>query len=157
MSNPLTIDLHGLADTERLGRALADSLFPDAVVSLNGQLGAGKTHLVRAVAEALEVPGWQVSSPTFGLIHEYQGRIPVFHFDVYRLNGCEDFLGLGVEEYWQAGGVCLIEWAEKVADCLPADRLEIGIGTADGERREVKMEATGPVHQTIVSRLSTFQ
>src|SRR4051794_39907882 len=96
------IELPDLAATEAFGRALAALLFPGAVVALVGPLGAGKTHLTRAVAEGLGVAdGRLVTSPTFVLIQEYAGRLPIFHFDAYRLRGEAEFDDLGTQEYYE--------------------------------------------------------
>ena len=120
------VDLSNLEATLAFGRELGQKLRPGDVVALIGPLGAGKTHLVRAIAEGLEIPDSRaVSSPTFTLIHEYRGRLPIFHFDVYRLKSPAEFLDLGVAEYFEAGGVSLIEWADRVAECLPAKRFTI--------------------------------
>src|SRR5271163_2242253 len=95
-------ELTDLASTEALGRRLGELLFPGAVVALVGQLGAGKTHLARAVAEGLGVrDGRVVTSPTFVLIQEYLGRLPVYHFDAYRLRGADDLIDLGAQEYFE--------------------------------------------------------
>src|SRR5947209_2081564 len=112
----LTIEAESEADTERVGRALAAVVGPGVVVGLVGPLGAGKTRLVRAVAEALGVEPGAIASPTFVLIHEYQGTLPVYHFDAYRLRDPSQFDALGAADYWDAGGVCLVEWADRVAD-----------------------------------------
>src|SRR5215469_13470033 len=105
-----TVDLPDLEATRVLGQRLGRLLFPGAVVALVGPLGAGKTQLVRAVAEGLEVPDSRVvTSPTFVLIQEYTGRLPIYHFDAYRLSGAAPFAGLGVHEYLEGEGVCLIE------------------------------------------------
>src|SRR3954462_12116433 len=113
-----TIDLPDPEATTQLGRQLGQALFPGALIALVGQLGAGKTHLVRAVAEGLGVPdGRAVTSPTFVLIQEYEGRLPVYHFDVYRLSGAAPFGDLGAHEYLEGDGVCLIEWADRVEAC----------------------------------------
>src|SRR6187455_2631640 len=104
----LTIEVEGEAETERVGRALAGVVGPGTVVGLIGPLGAGKTRLVRAVAEALGVDPGAIASPTFVLIHEYEGVLPVYHFDTYRLGGPDDFDALGASDYWGAGGVCLV-------------------------------------------------
>src|SRR5437762_3964745 len=105
-----TVDLPDLAATEVFGRALAALLFPGAVVALIGPLGAGKTFLVRAIAEGLGIADSRVvSSPTFILIQEYQARLPIYHFDVYRLRNPAEFLDLGADEYFQGNGVCLVE------------------------------------------------
>src|SRR6516225_10063572 len=120
------VDLPNLAATRSFGRQLGQRLSAGAVVALIGPLGAGKTHLVRAIAEGLGIPDSRVvSSPTFTLIHEYKGRLPIFHFDVYRLKSPAEFLDLGVAEYFDAGGVCLIEWADRVLEYLPTKRITI--------------------------------
>jgi tRNA threonylcarbamoyladenosine biosynthesis protein TsaE len=115
-----TIDLPNLEATTALGRQFAERLRPNDIVALIGPLGAGKTHLVRAIAEGLGIADSRVvSSPTFTLIHEYPARLPIYHFDVYRLQSPAEFLDLGAQEYFESGGVCLIEWADRVAECLP--------------------------------------
>src|SRR6266436_902014 len=97
------------AATRLLGRRVAEVLFPGAVAGLIGQLGAGKTHLVRAIAEGLSIADSRVvSSPTFVLIQEYVARLPIYHFDAYRLKTEEEFCDLGVHEYFTAKGVCLV-------------------------------------------------
>lgn len=136
----LEIELDGEAETERLGRALAEVIAPNVVIGLNGSLGAGKTRLVRAIAEALDVDAEAIASPTFVLIHEYEGRIPVFHFDVYRLPSPSAFEDLGVADYWRAGGVCLVEWADRVRELLPEDAWRIEIEPLDASRRRFRIE-----------------
>src|SRR5688572_7220392 len=109
-----------LAETEAFGRRLGRLLFPGAVVALVGPLGAGKTHLVRAIAEGLGISDSRlVSSPTFVLIQEYEARLPIYHFDAYRLASEAEFADLGVQEYFEGCGVCLVEWADRVKGCLP--------------------------------------
>ncbi len=138
----LTIGVASEAETERLGRALAEVVRPGLVVGLVGTLGAGKTRLVRALAEALGVDPGAIASPTFVLIHEYDGRIPVYHFDAYRLDGPEDFDALSPADYWSGGeGLCLIEWADLVADRLPAETWWIRIELDGPEARRVRLES----------------
>ena len=118
-----TFDIPDLPATEALGRRLGALLFPGAVVGLVGQLGAGKTHFARAVAEGLGVKNpAAVNSPTFTLIHEYPARIPIYHFDTYRLAGPREFADLGVEEYFHGDGACLVAFA---SDPLPAVREQV--------------------------------
>lgn len=144
--------------TSRLGHALADQLFPGAVVGLIGPLGAGKTHLVRAIAEGLGIADARVvTSPTFVLVQEYQARLPIFHFDTYRLHSPAEFLDLGAHEYFDAGGVCLIEWADRVAQCLPPDRLSVIMEVRSESVRDVVLEAHGPKHLRITRALATGQ
>jgi tRNA threonylcarbamoyladenosine biosynthesis protein TsaE len=133
----LDIRLDSETDTDVLGRALAELVVPNTVIGLIGPLGAGKTRLVRAVAEGLGVPGDGVTSPTFVLIHEYEGRIPIFHFDVYRLASADEFEALGVDDYWRNGGVCLVEWADRVRGLLPADAWFLSIEPTTPTSRRV--------------------
>ena len=124
-------------ETLRLGKLLADVLPAGTVVALIGTLGAGKTRLVQAVAGALGVPREEVTSPTFVLMNEYGGgRLPVYHFDAYRLRDEDEFLELGPEEYFDGPGLTFVEWADRVENCLPTDFLRIEIEvTGDTQRR----------------------
>ena len=143
----MTHTVPDLSGTEAFGRRLGAALFPGAVVALNGRLGAGKTHLVRAVCEGLGVSNPQVvCSPTFTLLHEYPGPVPVYHFDAYRLTGPAEFRDLGADEYLLGDGVCLIEWAERVAAALPADHLRLDIEPVGDTGRRFTLTATGPRH-----------
>jgi tRNA threonylcarbamoyladenosine biosynthesis protein TsaE len=156
--NPATMDFPELALTEAFGHRLGTLLFPNAVVALIGPLGAGKTHLVRAIAEGLGIANpAAVTSPTFTLIHEYPARLPIFHFDAYRLKGPDEFLDLGVAEYYEAGGVCLIEWADKVEAALPAERLTIRLTPLDENRRRAEIEATGERYESLGKELIAGQ
>src|SRR4051794_34862635 len=151
---PMVVDLPDPAATEALGRRLGRLLFPGAVVALVGTLGAGKTHLVRAVAEGLGVPdGRAVTSPTFVLIQEYEGRLPVYHFDVYRLAGSVPFAELGAHEYLEGDGVCLIEWADRVTSCLPAERLLIALEVTGEHSRRATLRAQGERYERVVEGL----
>lgn len=135
----LTIEVESEAETVQVGEALAASIEPGVVIALIGPLGAGKTRLVRAVAEALGVDTSAIASPTFVLIHEYEGRIPVYHFDAYRLSGPEDFELLGASDYWSAGGVCLVEWADRVMARLPRDAWILRIESLGPASRRISV------------------
>jgi tRNA threonylcarbamoyladenosine biosynthesis protein TsaE len=150
----LAIDLPDLAATTAFGRRLGRLLFPGAVVALIGPLGAGKTHLVRAIAEGLNIPESRtVNSPTFVLIQEYQARLPIYHFDAYRLKSEADFLDLGAHEYFAGGGVCLVEWADRVASCLPPDHLRIELRIRGETARRVEIAALGEQYQALIQSL----
>jgi tRNA threonylcarbamoyladenosine biosynthesis protein TsaE len=150
----LTLTLHNEQDTDRLGAALAEMLPPGTVVALIGTLGAGKTRLVQAVASALGVPRDAVTSPTFVLVNEYrQGRLPIFHVDTYRLKNDDEFLALGPEEYFDSAGLTFIEWADRVADLLPTDRLEITLEVTGDTTRSVTIEPIGPKLAPAIDRL----
>ena len=128
------------ADTDRLGTALADLLPDGTVVALSGTLGAGKTRLVQAVAEASGIDRQQVTSPTFVLCQTYRGRRTIHHFDVYRLKEEQVFLELGPEEYFESDALSFVEWAEKIEALLPQGCLHVSI------------EVTGPSQRRIVLR-----
>jgi tRNA threonylcarbamoyladenosine biosynthesis protein TsaE len=146
-----TYNSHAEVETAALGAAIGRGARAGAVIALVGNLGAGKTRLARAIAAALEVDEKLVTSPTFVLIQEYNGRLPVFHFDTYRLRSIEEFLDLGVEEYFEAGGVCLIEWADRVAGVLPDDVLRIEIDIAGESTRVFNFSAQGPIAQSLLN------
>jgi tRNA threonylcarbamoyladenosine biosynthesis protein TsaE len=129
------------ADTDRLGRKLGELLPAGAVVGLNGPLGAGKTRLVQGIAAACGHDPRNVVSPTFTLVQEYRGSRPVYHFDVYRLRDDDEFLNLGPDEYFYGDGITVLEWAERVAACLPPERLEITIRPVDENTREFTLSS----------------
>lgn len=130
-------------DTDRLGRVIADAVGVGTTIALIGDLGAGKTRLTRAICAALGVDSADVTSPTFVLIQEYAGRLPVYHFDTYRLRDLDEFDELGAEEYFESDGVCLVEWADRVTESLPRDRLQIEITIAGETERRFTLTATG--------------
>ena len=150
---PAFVDLADLAATAAFGRRLGDALFPGAVVALIGGLGAGKTHLARAVVEGLGGDGRAVSSPTYGLIHEYRASPPVYHFDAYRLRSAAEFRDLGVHEYFEGSGVCLIEWADRVSDGLPDEYLRIAFAITGETSRRLTLEAIGARYVTLVNEM----
>lgn len=147
------------ADTARLGAALAECVPAGSVVALDGPLGAGKTRLVQAWAAALGIDPRDVASPTFVLCHEYHGRIDLYHFDAYRAKGASEFWDLGIDEYFAASGVVLIEWASRVAECLPQERWEITIEITGPEERRFTITTLDGAGQTelteIAKRLET--
>ena len=147
----LIIDLDSEEETDLLGRALAGTIHPNTVIGLVGPLGAGKTRLTRSIATALGVESEAISSPTYVLIHEYEGQLPVLHFDAYRLGGPEPFEALGVAEYWEAGGVCLVEWANLVSEILPESTWYVTIEPISESSRRVTI--TGPDPEILVALL----
>lgn len=153
-SETWSVELPDLEATEALGRRLGARLFPGAVVGLVGSLGAGKTHFVRAVAEGLGIRDPRaVSSPTFVLIQEYAARLPIYHFDVYRLRAPREFLDLGASEYLEGDGVCLIEWADRVAGELPAERLEVRLDITGEASRRAMLTAHGERYRALIGLL----
>jgi len=142
------------SDTDRLGRALAEVLPDGCVVALCGTLGAGKTRLVQALAEACGVSRREVISPTFVLIQEYRGRRTLYHFDAYRIHDEEEFQALGPEEYFDSPALVVIEWADRVAGCLPAERLEIDLEITGDTSRRFEIRATGPLFSGVLPELA---
>ena len=135
---------------ERLGRLLA----PGDFVALRGELGAGKTRFAQGVARGLEVDSAQpVTSPTFTLLNIYPGRVPLYHFDLYRLAGDDDVAELGFGDYFHGDGVCLVEWAERLVTELPATYLTITFAHAGEERRTLTFEPCGERFTEILAKL----
>jgi tRNA threonylcarbamoyladenosine biosynthesis protein TsaE len=127
----------GEAETAALGRELGARLQPGDVVLLDGELGAGKTVFARGIAEGLGVPPSDVSSPTFALIHEYRGRLRVFHVDLYRLNADQEIEDLGLDEL-AASGVVIVEWPEKLPRAVPG-AIRVRIEDAGEDEREIRI------------------
>ena len=122
--------------TEQLGRQLAGVLTPGTVIAFTGDLGAGKTAFTRGLARGLGVTQ-RVTSPTFTIVNEYEGgRLPLFHFDMYRLSGSDELFDIGWEDYLSRGGVCAVEWSENVEDALEDGciRVDIRRGELDSHR-----------------------
>jgi len=140
------------AETHALGKALGESCTGHEVIALVGPLGAGKTCLVRGIAEGLGVPTDLVASPTFVLIHEYAGRLPLYHADLYRLEEQDAVNGLGLEEYTETQGVTVIEWADKAPSVLPHDHLWITLDHLGGDRRRVALHPRGARSAELVAR-----
>lgn len=141
-------------DTERLAQALARRLPDRAIVALIGTLGAGKTRFVQALAQAEGVPEHLAVSPTFVLIHQYPGRRPMYHIDAYRISSQEEFWDLGPEEYFEADGITVIEWADRVLECLPPDRLEIEIEITGPHSRRFSLRAYGQRYEGLLDDLA---
>lgn len=122
-------------ETEELGARLAEVLEPGAVVAFTGGLGAGKTAFTRGLARGLGITG-RVTSPTFTIVNEYGGgRLPLFHFDMYRLGSADELFDIGWEDYLVRGGVCAVEWSENVSDALEeAISVEIRRGASENQR-----------------------
>ena len=119
-------DSYSATDTRQTAAILASQLHAGDVICLGGDLGAGKTVFVSGVAKALGFTGY-VNSPTFTIVNEYVGTMPIYHFDVYRLADSDEFYAIGADEYLYGDGVCVIEWAQRVEDILPAERINVSI------------------------------
>ena len=130
---------HSAQETERIGEQLASRLRPGDVLAFTGSLGMGKTAFTRGLARGLGCRG-RVTSPTFTIVNEYEGAIPLFHFDMYRLNSADDLFDIGWEDYLSRGGVCAVEWSENIADALPADAIQVRIERVDDMTRRITVE-----------------
>lgn len=135
---------HFPAETHALGVRLGKQARAGDVIALIGDLGAGKTILTKGIASGLGADPDEVTSPTFVLMARHEARVPLYHFDAYRLSGPDEILEIGAEEAFYGNGVSVIEWADHVAEALPPDRLEIRIKTIAQTEREVCLAATGP-------------
>jgi tRNA threonylcarbamoyladenosine biosynthesis protein TsaE len=144
------------SDTARLGAALAQVLPAGTTIGLIGTLGAGKTRLVQAVADALEVAKNSVTSPTFVLVNEYQGQMPIYHFDTYRLRDEDEFLELGPDEYFEGVGLTFVEWADRFPVCMPRQRLTIRIEIASDAAREFSISAESPQLEPVIEKLAAL-
>ena len=136
--------------TRQIGRRLGRRALPGTLIALRGPLGAGKTQLAKGVAEGLGIDS-VVNSPTFIIVNEHRGRLPLFHADAYRLADGAEARAAGLFDERQESGVTVIEWAERVEEWLPADRLEIDLAidpTRPG-RRAVRWRAMGPLHDAL--------
>ena len=128
-------------DTLSIARALGAALGPGDVVALTGELGAGKTLFCKGVGEALGIPPDRILSPTFTIVTEHAGPVPLTHIDVYRLSGAREADEIGMRELLPGVGVCLVEWAEKIEELLPTDCIQVKFTISGDDRREIAVEA----------------
>lgn len=142
--NRLTMITRSVQQTVRLGEIIGELLQPGDFVALTGDLGAGKTHLTKGIAQGLGITdSSSVTSPTYTLLNVHRGRHILNHFDLYRLEGDEDVVNLGFDEYFYGPGVSIVEWADRLQDELPAERLAVELYDEGPNRRRVVVEATG--------------
>jgi tRNA threonylcarbamoyladenosine biosynthesis protein TsaE len=147
--NTLDFISHSEAQTRRLGARLGELLDGGEIIALQGELGTGKTRWAQGVGQGLLV-SQHVTSPTFTLVNEYPGRLPLFHIDMYRINQGDEALALGLEDYLYGDGVCLIEWAERISAVLPPDCLWITFHYLDDTKRRITMRADGSRYQQLL-------
>jgi tRNA threonylcarbamoyladenosine biosynthesis protein TsaE len=137
--------------TDQLGQALGSALRGGETIALYGPLGAGKTALVRGIAQGLGAAPTAVTSPTFVVIHEYQGRLPLAHVDLYRIRSVRELESTGLIEYFSGQTVTAIEWADKGLGLLPHDRIEITLSHRDAQSRTIQLNATGPTSDGVLA------
>lgn len=151
----MVIQSKSTSETIRLGRSIGSRLRAGDVVALMGELGAGKTQLIKGLATGAGVgkPTY-VSSPSFTLINEYPGRVPFYHIDLFRLESQKEAEGLGLEDYLHAGGITAIEWADKIPSLLPEEMLSIHIVYTGKKTRSVEIIGKGKRYEDLVNELS---
>ncbi len=152
-SGDLDIVSHGAAQTGRLGARLGALCTGGEVFLLDGELGAGKTVLAKGIAEGLGVDG-PVTSPTFALIHEYAGRLPMAHVDLYRLDGEAAAISTGVEDYLRTDGVTVVEWSTRAPDLFGPDWVRVSLSHVSETKRGVRVSSMGRRSRALVARFS---
>ncbi|HIU22331.1 MAG TPA: tRNA (adenosine(37)-N6)-threonylcarbamoyltransferase complex ATPase subunit type 1 TsaE [Candidatus Fimihabitans intestinipullorum] len=140
------ITTHNERETIELAQNFESEKFPNMIICLDGELGSGKTVFTKGIANALGIQE-SITSPTFTIIKEYEGELPLYHMDVYRLNGDVD--GTGIEEYFTKGGVVVIEWADMIKDILPKERLEIKFRVAGENKRVLILKPYGQKYEDL--------
>ncbi len=146
-------EIKSIDETIEFGIRLGKLLQPGDFVCLNGDLGAGKTTLSKAIGVGLGVEDY-ITSPTFTLMNSYEGRLPMYHFDVYRLDDWHQLEDIGAEDYFYGDGVCLVEWADKIEEFLPRKRLELYIETGSlPEERTIHIKAFGDKYNLLIEEL----
>lgn len=145
MDNIYKVTTNSDAETIELAENIESEKFPNMVICLNGDLGSGKTVFTKGFAGAMGID--EITSPTFNIIKEYIGELPLYHMDVYRTNG--EVENLGLDEYFNKNGVTIIEWAEMIEDYLPKERLDITFNIIDENKRIIKIIPHGEKYQNI--------
>ena len=133
---------HSTQETEQLGEEVAKSLRGGDVLAFTGSLGMGKTAFTRGLARGLGCRG-RVTSPTFTIVNEYDGKTPLFHFDMYRLGSSDELFDIGWDDYLARGGVCAVEWSERVSDALPDDTIYVDIARGEEDENTRTITVTG--------------
>jgi tRNA threonylcarbamoyladenosine biosynthesis protein TsaE len=144
-------------ETEILGQRLGSLLTPGVFIALCGELGGGKTCFTRGIVTgAAPESAHLVASPTFAIMNEYPGTPPIYHFDFYRFSSCHEIAELGFEDYFQGHGICIAEWAEKLDELLPHERLDITFAHGGDDRRSITFTAFGSAHEALLERLAAL-
>ncbi|MGX4598212.1 tRNA (adenosine(37)-N6)-threonylcarbamoyltransferase complex ATPase subunit type 1 TsaE [Faecalimicrobium sp. JNUCC 81] len=148
----INIYLENEEKTKEIGYKLGTLLQPGSVICLIGDLGAGKTTMTQSLAKALEVDDY-ITSPTFTIVNEYEGKMPLYHFDVYRIGSSDEMYDIGYDEYINGEGVCIIEWANLIEDILPDEYLQIELRYKDMSR-EMILNPVGKRYEKLVEELT---
>ena len=149
----VTITSHTPRQTEEIGSLLGSMLAKGDIIALCGELGTGKTTLVRGMARGIGLEEGEVASPSFTLVNEYEGPLRLFHIDLYRLADEKELIAIDYEEYLTADGVVVIEWADRLPQAIPADSLWITLRYLGTERREIVLRAEGDRYKMMIEEL----
>lgn len=149
----VVFESHSTEDTMRIGGLLADHLVAGDVVAISGELGAGKTHLCKGIAAGLEVDPDIVNSPTFVLLQQYEGKLPIFHIDAYRLGDVSEFEEIGGVEILDGEGVSLVEWPERIEELLPRRTIRVGMEAHGVESRCLTVSGNNDHSRQFVARI----
>ena len=145
---------HSVNDTLRIGRQIAKQLKPSDIIVLFGDLGSGKTVLTKGIARGLGISVSNIISPSFVLLRQYtKGKLPLFHFDLYRLAKPKDIAGLGFEEYFYGQGVTVIEWAERLTCLMPKEYLKVELLFKNDTQRKLKFSASGDRYKELLKKI----
>ncbi len=154
MKNTVTITTTSPAETITLGRKIAKLLNPGDIICLSGNLGSGKTTLAKGIAKGLSIDPVKVNSPTFVIMNAYEGRLPLYHFDLYRLNKRQEMGVIGYDEFLYGEGVSLIEWGERLEKLLPKEFLNVKIVQSGELERRFCFEAVGTKYKSMVDQIA---
>nr|WP_187287412.1 tRNA (adenosine(37)-N6)-threonylcarbamoyltransferase complex ATPase subunit type 1 TsaE [Gottschalkia acidurici] len=150
----LKISTKSPEETEEIGYNIGKSLSGGEIICMVGDLGAGKTTMTKSLARGLEIEDY-ITSPTFTIVNEYEGRLKLYHFDVYRIGDVEEMYDLGYEEYFYSDGVCIIEWSNLIEDILPKERITIEIKRGiDDNTRDIIIDGTGQKYEDLIKELN---
>jgi len=153
----MIIKASNLQDTDKIGKIIGESLKSGTVICLEGDLGAGKTTLTQSIAKGLEIHDY-VTSPTFTIIKEYNGRLNLYHMDAYRLDSEDEMYDLGYYEYINSDGVCIIEWASKIKGLIPKSAINITINiNYENNNRELDINGEGEQFNIIEEELQKYE
>ncbi len=150
----MVVELPTLAATQRLAVQLAEQMKPPLTMALIGNLGAGKTQLIRFLSEAAGIPAEEVTSPTYVLLQRYRGKFDIYHFDFYRLSSAAEAWDLGIDELYEQNVLIVIEWADKFPECMPEDHLRLMLEQVSSEQRMLTLSATGPRSRQVLETLN---
>ncbi len=157
MKNQIIFETHSPEETIKLGEKLSKLFRPGDIICLSGNLGSGKTTLTKGIAKGLKIDSTKVSSPTFVIMNAYEGRLPLYHFDLYRLTKMHEMGMIGYDEFLYGDGVSLIEWGERLEKLLPKEYIHVQITQSSESGRSFAFEAVGKKYSHFVNDLAKIK